>query len=267
MSQSQSDKRTCIFCRTGVVTREHVWPEWLAKEISARTKDLVYHAFRGNEDVVRDTPVLDGVVKRVCKSCNEGWMSDLETESKPILLPLVFGDKPNVQLSPNDQRVLATWALKTAIVADFFGKEPYLPSSVYRQLFEKRCPPKTCLVFVSAYGGTDYKLTSHNNWMSVTTRNFWNRLGVFERGPVDMEGGMSTLRLLRLILQVAIFEREDAPLATLRKPSGYDEVIWPIADRPVAWPPSGKALDDSGVRAYSLRKKLVERKVDDYTGP
>jgi hypothetical protein len=70
---------------------------------------------------------VDAEVKRVCKMCNEGWMASIENAAKPILLPVLFGERAAVSLSPEEQTTVATWALKTALISDFFNKSAAFP--------------------------------------------------------------------------------------------------------------------------------------------
>jgi hypothetical protein len=56
------------------------------------------------------------VVKSVCEECNGGWMSELEQRAKSVLLPMI-GDRGPVTLGASDAETVATWAIKTALVA------------------------------------------------------------------------------------------------------------------------------------------------------
>lgn len=47
---------------------------------------------------------------------NNGWMSDLETEVKPLILGLIRGTLYLANLTEHDRRFLAKWAGKTAII-------------------------------------------------------------------------------------------------------------------------------------------------------
>jgi hypothetical protein len=53
------------------------------------------------------------VLGRVCRGCNNGWMSQLEAAAKPTLLELAAGRVSVSELSPG-RRTFARWALKTA---------------------------------------------------------------------------------------------------------------------------------------------------------
>jgi hypothetical protein len=61
-------------------------------------------------------PTKDLLVKRVCGDCNNGWMSRLENDAKPIL-ESILDDKLDV-LNVPAQCTLALWAVKTAMVLE-----------------------------------------------------------------------------------------------------------------------------------------------------
>lgn len=138
---------TCIFCgRTGV-TKEHVIPLWVAEAVPRGAAD--HHVSSGDlVDTVTGvaTPIHDVRVKqghmftrqirKVCggairpdqtRPCNNGWMSDLERRAKPLLLPMMRGEK--LVLSTADQLVAATWITKTAMVFEYVLHETSVVSS------------------------------------------------------------------------------------------------------------------------------------------
>lgn len=51
-------------------------------------------------------------------SCNTGWMESLETDARPVLGPLFLGAAPGTSrvLDPDQQAILATWTVKTALL-------------------------------------------------------------------------------------------------------------------------------------------------------
>jgi hypothetical protein len=54
---------------------------------------------------------------RVCKQCNNGWMSRLETKVKPLLISLLDNATLVDELPIEDRKVLALWAVKTSLMA------------------------------------------------------------------------------------------------------------------------------------------------------
>lgn len=117
----------CAFCgEDGRLTDEHVFPEWLRimlpePEPEARNiRTLGEGNAEGYSEKKRDEGPrsVPSVVKIVCeRQCNNGWMSRLETEAKTYLEPLIFGRQ--CQLRTRDQRLIAFWAAKTMMVAEY----------------------------------------------------------------------------------------------------------------------------------------------------
>lgn len=52
-------------------------------------------------------------MKRVCKLCNNGWMSDLEVAVEPIMRA-IFQGKDIDKLGDPELKVVAKWSAKTA---------------------------------------------------------------------------------------------------------------------------------------------------------
>jgi hypothetical protein len=103
----------CAFCRATEVTDEHVWPKWISGQL------------RGHRGFTMATPhgprkmrSLD-ITAPVCVTCNNRWLSVLEKDVQPVLGPLIYGEERT--LSPDEQRRLATWVVKTALMLDLGG--------------------------------------------------------------------------------------------------------------------------------------------------
>lgn len=117
----------CFFCaRDAKLTREHVIPRWLRGPLADTPrweKDMWYRT----EFSMDSSPALqqrrtDQILRRVCGSCNSGWMSDLEVEVRPLLEPLIAGEV--LVVSGSDQELLRRWALKTAAVLGPLQRAP-----------------------------------------------------------------------------------------------------------------------------------------------
>jgi hypothetical protein len=110
----------CLACGiTGSpATREHVFSSWLLKEFGPNASMALYrHSGDGSERKVRAEIKLDSFrLKRICEDCNNGWMSDLETSAKPLILALIKDGRQLHSLFETERRALARWAAKTAIV-------------------------------------------------------------------------------------------------------------------------------------------------------
>ena len=134
----------CIFCGSTPLTREHLWPDWLRRELAIKIG--FDHRLQQEEDgfSTRDdawsAPPFNQQVKAVCAQCNNGWMADIESTAKPILDPLVRGR--GRRLHRRLQRTLATWAfLKACVFDELHPAERAVPSEHRRYLYEHKEPP------------------------------------------------------------------------------------------------------------------------------
>jgi hypothetical protein len=72
----------CGFCGSEGVTKEHLWPDWVRREIqdSRGYKTFVAEIERRGQTTRYRSPSLEQRVRMPCDTCNHRWMSDLENE-------------------------------------------------------------------------------------------------------------------------------------------------------------------------------------------
>ena len=133
----------CIFCGGRPLTREHLWPDWLRRELQIQQPfDFRIEQERGGvetRDVSFRAPPFTQQVRAVCAVCNNGWMSTIEEAAKPILQPLIRAR--GRRLHRREQRTLATWALLKACVFDqLHPQEPAVPTAHSQHLYAHREP-------------------------------------------------------------------------------------------------------------------------------
>jgi hypothetical protein len=149
----------CIFCGGTPLTLEHLWPDWLRRELGpvGRSAHHLEQDENGVEtrDVTFETPPFNQQVRAVCATCNGGWMSELEAAAKPILLPLIEGRGGN--LDRREQQVVATWALLKACVFDeLHPQERAVPAAHRDSLYAEIAPAGGGLwVSLGTYVGRD----------------------------------------------------------------------------------------------------------------
>jgi hypothetical protein len=136
----------CIFCGGTPATREHLWPDWLRREVQIR--EAFAHRIEQETDGVetRDisftTPPFNQVVKAMCGRCNGGWMSNIEANAKPILRDLIYANGRT--LEPDEQRKLASWAfLKACVFDELHPNERVVPLEHRQRLYTYKQPPAT----------------------------------------------------------------------------------------------------------------------------
>jgi len=115
----------CIFCGVSLDpsqkdlpssrTEEHAFARWY-RDVVVNKKIKMFTAVKGEPPVLHRQPPLDRLLNQnVCKRCNNGWMSQLETEVAPIVQRLTSGEDIRTFSDPETE-TLARWAAKTATV-------------------------------------------------------------------------------------------------------------------------------------------------------
>ncbi|MEW6355861.1 MAG: hypothetical protein AB1696_06035 [Planctomycetota bacterium] len=132
------DKK-CLFCDgplTGRKSRDHPFPMWLLTHLGVCDEDVepthigyekefqngVANIVREYVAEQRSHPMQAFVAGGVCAKCNNGWMSDIETRAKPVLMPFIDGQRTLTQsrhdLPDPESLAIARWAVKTAYMID-----------------------------------------------------------------------------------------------------------------------------------------------------
>lgn len=220
---------TCIFCDNNSGSREHFWPKWIHER----------HAFgpikmerKGKEVVVIPNPELK--VKTVCGTCNNGWMSDLEKENIPIIGEMVDG-KP-IDLNEDQQKLVATWSMKTAMMSDSMKgrnvQNTFFTRGEGRNLRLNRIIPALTLMWLGRVDGM----------------HLWNMGTDFT--IIDAEGKRlatiiaATIVAGHFVTQIVTvhMDQKDKVLADVPCKFGdWNEnliEIWPIRQSVVRWPPT-----------------------------
>lgn len=233
--------RTCIFCSSSPVTAEHVWPSWLVDRFP-RTKIRVR---RWTASEILDYPAISIVtrVRAVCATCNNGWMSELENSAKPVLVPLVDGER--MTLAADQQTIAAIWAVKTSMVFE----HTLGPSAAYWTPDERSrfadtpyLIPGETLVRIAGYAGTQLAYFFGGATQLSSSA-----------GPLA-QGFRATLVVGRLVLQVESDRwKETTGRMGLWWPPTHaarSEWIFPVQHHEVRAPP-GEPLDDQAIRDFA----------------
>lgn len=234
--------RVCSFCGgAGRQSKEHAVPQWFAKlkPETASVRVEGEHRNLRKWDIVTDE--VDIKVGGCCIDCNTGWMSQLEDEAKPFLLPLLAGNE--IELTPDSQETIATWAVKTCMVLEFSGaasRVKFFTQNEREALGRERRIPSSTAVFLAGYRGRHAFRASECPL-------------VFSEAGHKFDGYSATMVFGALVLQVFTFR--SSPGERVFQISGSFEnteiQIWPTRDV-LIWPPE-VVFDDDGIDDYSNR--------------
>lgn len=101
-----------------------MWPVWLRKHVPPEltrhgSLNTLVHPDRRRIPVekFRTGDALSRTVRVVCGPCNNGWMSRLQQETKPLLVPMLRGERITLRLK--QQKLLTAWIAMTVMTGEF----------------------------------------------------------------------------------------------------------------------------------------------------
>ena len=261
IAPKRAPARPCIFCGKIGVSNEHLWPRWMhdllpdVKRLQkARTQmcSLIgsdgRHYHQPYAPRMRQGSTLTTKIRAQCRSCNSGWMSQVEEAARPYLTTMIGGSA--VTLTPAHQRAVATWiALKTVIGEYSHAQSKAISAADCHWLKHEGEPPARWLISLACCDGTDWRAQYAHEGMTVPPA---------DGSPPELVDGSpvrniqsTTIGLGRLIVQAS-----SSATARIRIDSQHDlnwglVQIWPPSSADVYWP-GAVTLDDSAVNTLAL---------------
>jgi hypothetical protein len=197
------------------------------------------------------------VAGRVCKECNEGWMSQLEVQCRPLILSLAHGQRRIVELTDKEALLLARWAVKTSYALHSASNWRRIVDESHYQILDKeeyRLPERVYVI------GHTYSMARNIYWMQSTTWHVINYGGPFTASDLEVlnkSGYKVSLRIGGLFLAVV-----HNPLPQARLALFFDRhiALYPRWSHPVSWLKKDKAWPsnmDKRLIAFDQNLKLA----------
>ncbi len=172
-------QRKCIFCGQGgtfgnKMSEEHLWPEWMHPYLLPYVLDHHTRASRFrqqpngvlSEDKIRQGHIFKKRFKFVCQNCNSGWMSGIENDAKPILVPLLEGRRIVVLMSM--RRTLAQWLSLKLMLTDCIGAEPVLHQQERARFKIENKIPDRLKIWIGTHSSPDWYAQYSRHKLSAT---------------------------------------------------------------------------------------------------
>jgi hypothetical protein len=242
--------RKCIFDGGTPLTVEHAIPGWVHDYLPG--EGVLRHARGSGHEW--NNKVLAVTVARVCDPCNSGWMSRLEERAKPLLIEPI--QQQRRIWTPREQRTVATWAFKTALMCGLASGHQHVPDDHFRQLRKTLHPPGSVRVWAAIHavraGADEFQIA-----------------GVQSRG-IDLDGVRTGLKTKAYVLTLnighiafQIFGHDSSTHLSVSPPAIggitpdlYEIPIWPTQAGSVTWPPT-HGFDLESLLVYSKRFELT----------
>jgi hypothetical protein len=213
-------KRNCVFCDGPAGSREHALPKWLVEAMQANTNRALpsYLGDRTGVELQGNPRATSNLItKRVCSTCNSGWMGELEGGMKKILEDLVKPDRKDfsrasLQQLRTHEPALRRWLVKTAETLSHLVSRSgvqQVPPHIAPLVRENKTP-ETCLIYAGWLPATGY-----NSEIGRGFRAFHN--GEFSRNLENSDTFNFSIQLNHLALRIA-----NAPQSWLKNPSTGD---------------------------------------------
>jgi hypothetical protein len=126
-------RRACVFCGGPANSREHIFKKAFKKKLGVSELHRAF-AQRNGEGVVttRPDPLFEQKVRRVCRTCNSGWMNDLDLHVEDWI---VDPDDRNA-FAACDPEEFRRWAIKLALMRSLMDTATAVPRGHFQRLFQ-----------------------------------------------------------------------------------------------------------------------------------
>lgn len=251
-------RRTCIFCEGGKLTREHLWPQWSAPLFDG-ARDPTYYDFttaidrhtRSMSDTKRYTRQGGAHTKRlrvVCGACNNGWMSVLEVQVRPILEPLASDSARSI--GESDQSILARWiAMKVMVAEHNIAPIEITPREMRSEFRRSGAIPDGMRIWLWRCGAP--------RW-----RTRWDRyaFGLHAEDEPSAGGPNAqdvTFGFGNLLINCLQTIRPEHEMPTESSPQ-HSRQLWPISTSHLQWPPERLTAEAADEVARTAERVLFE---------
>ena len=248
--------KPCIFCNgTGKKSKEHLWPVWMHELLPlvgdgnnvSEMNTFQWKKQTGAKRQKRQGHLTTKKLRVVCQTCNNGWMSKLESEIKPILTGILTHE--NLELCSQKQEILARWIALKSIIGEHSEQETHVTPQAERNLFRTQ---KNIPDFFAIYIG------KHNEKADTAWLRTSQTIARSPTGPNpplgDLKRNMQSIAFICGPLFVYVLAiREDGIKATefLNLPELIR--IFPTQSDKIIWPPNNTLTSkDMGLAAWAL---------------
>ena len=245
--------RTCMFCQEQASSKEDIWPQWLTKRFPLSEASFM-EAERGGQKLgtwKNKSPKLLPA-RCVCGICNNGWMSKLEVEMKPIVESIL--DKQLRVLDASSQAVISVWAVKTAMAL-----EALCPERVYFYSEDER---KNIRAISTIPIRTSIWIASCVNQPNIYSEGKDLRTA---QGGNEAKAYVTTMAFGSLAIQVASIRvlanlPQEVQITYDSRKGPWDKTllqVWPIVRQSQQWPPHYGLDGEYGLEALTERLSPV----------
>ncbi len=240
--------RRCLFCSTNANSLEDAWPRWITDQFKASKPSKAQLERLGTKVNVWHVHQPKLTVRCACQSCNNGWMSTLESQTKNYFQPLLMGE--SLRLDTSGQTTIALWSLKTAMVLEALDQpqQRVYTQREREQLRRLSAIPWRTSIWLATSVDRSLFLSSKNRHMRAEDAN-------------DISGVSITMAFAHVVVQVLTIRVPPEVGPTMRVTTDvrcgpWDQAtiqIWPLQSEQASWPPPLGLNSEAGLNALAER--------------
>lgn len=201
-----SGNRKCIFCGNTELSKEHIFAQWLLKELDIYDADvsMTHASVAGLPISNRKHPFSKLVNGLVCEKCNNGWMSQLEGDCKQHITNIMNVNEieSEVLFLKDNHNTVAKWAFKNVILLNSASNYRQLvPENHYAALYSGSIPNGVFIDFAFCKSKSTVEWRQHPCNLIVKDKTIpFNPKSV---------GYIITFQIKELLIKVAFYESSD----------------------------------------------------------
>lgn len=235
-----------MFCEGYPISREHIWADWMLPYLPKKNvlnheihSEIIFPDKNDVKIIKRSGEPQSGRLKIACVACNTGWMSDLQKEAKPILIPLMRGER--YLLHRKAQKTLAAWIAMFTMVAEYMTKDPTKVGASLadrKYLKENLAVPPNWKIWIANYKGGD---VLKGYWVhTVLPISGEEDTPQRHESGVDLPNTQTTTAVFDQLYTHALSSRISKIVRKQDMQGGGKRIlprVWPFWQSPLAWPP------------------------------
>jgi hypothetical protein len=243
-------REPCAFCpETAGIKGEHLWSAWAGKMFGERRYTITRKELDGRVQTWT-LPELNAKTRVVCGNCNNGWMSDLENQVKPIIGNMIYNCAVTT-LNAKDIERLAVWAYTKAIVAEHSHQNtvPFWTFAERQRFRQTLSVPAGVQIWLACMPAR------HGLFKSYFVQAPFNTSQRFELNVFTYGLGHFLIQVVTARWAKKAFRRHRPPPTLRQGPAWYgcSILVWPNKGASVLWPPRthmGELIVDKFVQRW-----------------
>ena len=250
----------CIFCdgaSGSPMSGEHLWSDWMSSFIPKGAHDShieTWDTFNVMTQVAptdlkhRHGHTTTRKLRRVCRSCNNGWMGDLEQLAKPHLSQMMSGQ--STYMDADAQKNVVNWITLKGMVFENNRREDAATTLEQRQRFmtDREIPAYT-QIHLFRCGETPWDWQFHRHSASFIASPTPVPLHPRTKNAQSFVLGVGELLFYVLQAFAADIEFRFERVAARQ--------VWPPVDAIVMWPPVMRATRDEAEHLAANMEEFI----------